>query len=175
MPHERLPPQRQRRGFTLIEAMITIAVIAILALIALPSFQDRTIRLQVADALTLADLAKQAVAAQYAKTGALAIDNAAAGLPPADRIVNANVSSVTVRGGAIDLRFGNSVNRNLVGKVLTLRPATVEGYPQVPITWVCGSAAAPDQMRINGDNLTNVPAVNLPIACRSAGPASQPG
>lgn len=163
------------RGFTLIEAMITIAVIAILALIALPSFQDRTIRLQVADALKLTDLAKQAVAAQYTKTGTLPADNAAAALPPADRIVNNNVSSVTVRGGAIDVRFGNAVNRNLMGKLLTLRPATVDGYPQVPITWVCGGAAAPDKTTVNGDNLTNVAAVHLPIACRSNGAASAPG
>ena len=146
--------QDRTRGFTLIELMIVIAIIGILATMAVPSFQDRIIRTQVSEGLALADFVKQAVAAHRGSTRSLPADNAAAGLPPADRIVGNYVSAVTVRAGAIHIRFGNTANRNLGGKTLTLRPATVEGYAQVPIAWVCGTA-------------TDLPTPHLPLDCRS--------
>lgn len=93
-------------------------------------------------------------------------DNAAAGLPPADRIVGNYVAGVTVRDGAIVMTFGNRSNRNISGKKLSLRPALVEGYPSVPLSWVCGVAAAPDKMRVLGPNHTDLPATLLPIDCR---------
>jgi len=154
-------------GFTLIELMVVIAIIGILASMAVPSYQDRVIRAQVAEGLALADFAKQAVSAHYLKTHGLPRDNDAAGLPPADRIVGNYVSSVAVRAGAIHIKFGNQSNRNLAGKTLTLRPATVAGYPQVPIAWVCGTASVPDKMQATGDNATDLAGPYLPFDCRS--------
>lgn len=58
----------------------------------MPSYQDRFIRAQVAEGLALADMAKQAITAEYARSGKLPADNASAGLPPADRIVGNYVS-----------------------------------------------------------------------------------
>jgi type IV pilus assembly protein PilA len=156
------------RGFTLIELMIVIAIIGIGAGLAMPSYQDRVIRAQVAEGLALADMAKQAVAAQHARTGTLPRDNAAADLPPADRIVGNYVSSLAVEGGAVQISFGQLSNRNLAGKVLTLRPATVPGYAQVPIAWVCGLASVPPTMRAQGTNRTTLPGPHLPVDCRSA-------
>ena len=156
------------RGFTLIELMIVIAIIAILATMAVPSFQDRVIRTQVSEGLGLAELAKQAVASQYLKTRTLAKDNVAAGLPPAEYIVGNYVSAITVTDGALAITFGNQANRHLVGKQLSLRPATVDGYPQVPIAWVCGSASVPGKMTVHGVNATSVPALHLPLDCRTA-------
>jgi type IV pilus assembly protein PilA len=69
-----------------------IAILGIGAGLALPSYQDRDIRAQVAEGLALADMAKQAIAAEQARSGKLPADNAAAGLPPADRIVGNYVS-----------------------------------------------------------------------------------
>ena len=66
--------------------------------------------------------------------------------PSADKIVNYVVSAVTVRAGAIDITFGNRANSVLKGKILTLRPAVIDDAPVVPVTWVCGYAAAPDKM-----------------------------
>ena len=54
--------KRVQKGFTLIELMIVVAIIGILAAIAIPAYQDYTIRAQVTEGLNLADSAKTAVA-----------------------------------------------------------------------------------------------------------------
>ena len=82
-------------------------------------------------------------------------DNETAGLPAADKIVNQFITSVEVKDGAILITFGNSANHVIKGKLLTLRPAVVEDAPVVPITWICGNAAAPDRMTLKGVNKTN--------------------
>ena len=154
------------RGFTLIELMIVIAIIGIMATYALPSFQDRVIRAQVSEGLALAEFARQSVQAYYSRNGTMPKDNAAAGLPPADRIVGNYVVAVAVRDGAIVMTFGNRSNRNIAGRKLSLRPAVVEGYRSVPVSWICGIAEAPDKMRVVGANQTDLPATLLPIDCR---------
>ena len=155
------------RGFTLIEMMVVVAVIAILALLMLPSYQDKLVRDQVVEALPLADIATKPVAAAWASAQSLPADNTAAGLPPADKIVGNLVSSVAVQGGAIHLTFGNRANGQIKGKVLTLRPAVVEDAPVVPVAWICGYAPVPDKMTVKGENRTNVPPLYLPFRCRA--------
>ena len=152
----------------MIEAMIVIGIVAILATLAVPSYLDKIIRDQVVEAMPLADVAKAPVVSAWAGTQSFPADNAAAALPSADKIVNYVVSSVAVREGAIDVTFGNRANGVLKGKILTLRPAVVEDAPVVPVTWVCGYAAAPDKMTIKGTNGTNVPARYLPLKCRAS-------
>lgn len=158
------------RGFTLIELMIVIAIIGIMATMAVPSYQDRVIRAQVGEGIALADFAKQAVAAYYARTHTMPKDNQAAGLPPADHIVGNYVTAVSVQAGAIVITFGNQSNRHLAKQKLTLRPATVEAYPQVPIAWICAGAGVPGKMRVQGSDETSLAATMLPLDCR-AGPA----
>jgi type IV pilus assembly protein PilA len=158
------PPRRG--GFTLLELMVVVGVVAILALMALPSYQDKIVRDQIAEALPLADIAKAPVAAAWAATQSFPADNAAAALPPADKIVNNFVAAVAVQNGAIHITFGNRVNNQIKGKVLTLRPAVVEDAPVVPVTWVCGTAPAPDKMTVKGENRTSIPAGFLPFRCR---------
>jgi len=155
------------RGFTLLEMMVVIGIVAILALMAIPTYQNKFIRDQIADALPLADIAKPAVALSWAALQTFPADNAAAGLPVAEKIVNNYITSVAIQGGAINITFGNKVNNVILGKVLTLRPAVVEDAPIVPVTWVCGYATAPEKMTAKGENKTNVPPGYLPIRCRS--------
>ncbi|MCK7580693.1 MAG: pilin [Chromatiales bacterium] len=97
----------------------------------------------------------------------ISADNAAAGLPAADKIVNNYISSVSVRDGAIDITFGNRAHGQINGKILTLRAAVVEDAPIVPVTWVCGYAAAPDKMTMTAGNNTGIPMRYLPLKCRS--------
>jgi type IV pilus assembly protein PilA len=156
----------RRTGFTLIEMMVVVGVIAILALMAIPSYLDRIIRDQIVEALPLTDIVKTPIAQSWAITQAFPADNAAAGLPPQEKIVSNLVASVTVDAGAIHVAFGNRANRFLHGKVLTLRPAVVEDAPIVPVAWVCGFAAPPGNMAVKGTNKTSIPAAYLPLKCR---------
>jgi len=154
-------------GFTMMEMMAVVAVVAILATLALPSYFDRIVRDQIRAALPLADIAKQPVAAAWSLAQDFPADNAAAGLPPAEKIVANYVSAVAVDKGAIHITFGNRVNRTIAGKVLTLRPAVVEDEPIVPVEWACGYAEAPDKMTVRGINRTDIPEPLLPIECRA--------
>ena len=154
-----------RRGFTLIEVLVVMAILAILALMAVPSLQGKYIREHIAEGVTLAKLAKDHVAAVWATTKALPADNAEAGLPAPEKIVNNVVKSITVEGGAIHIVFGNRANGALQGKTLTLRPAVVEDTPVVPVAWVCAFAKAPDQMKPFGANRTDIERQHLPVNC----------
>jgi type IV pilus assembly protein PilA len=154
------------RGFTLVEMMVVISVIAILALIALPTYTDKRVRDQVLEAMALGDIAKPPVSAAWALGQPLPVDNAAAGLPAADKIVSSFVSSVAVQDGAIHIRFGNQANTMLRGKTLSLRPAVVQDVPVVPIAWICGKAPIPDKMTVKGTDRTDVPSAFLPLRCR---------
>lgn len=154
-------------GFTLVEMMVVIVVIGILALMAAPNFQDTIVRNEIKEALPLADIAKQPVALAWAATQTLPRDNAEVLLPVAEKIVNNQISSVAIKDGAINITFGNRCNGVIKGKVLTLRPAVVEDAPVVPVTWVCGTAEAPDKMVVKGVNATNIPDTFLPFNCRA--------
>ena len=146
--------------------MVVIAIIAILALHRPARLPDKFVRDQIVDAVKLADIAKAPIAAAWAAAGTLPVDNAAAGLPPADMIVNNYISSVAVESGAIQITFGNRANANIHGKMLTLRPAVVEGTNWC--RWP-GSAATPrrrehDRQRPQQDQRrAEVPAAQLPI------------
>jgi type IV pilus assembly protein PilA len=157
---------RRERGFSIVEMVVVIGVVATLALMTLPSMLEKNVRDQVGEALPLADMAKPPIGAAWALAQPLPADNAAAGLPPADKIVSNYVSSVAVQDGAIHMTFGNRANSSLKGKVLTLRPAVVTDAPAVPVAWVCGNAGVPEKMTVKGVNRTNVPPLFLPLRCR---------
>lgn len=162
--HSMLP---RRPGFTVIEMMVTIAIIAILSAVAIPTYLDRIVRQQIESALPLADIAKRPIAASWAVTQTFPSDNTAAGLPVAEKIVNNYVSAMSVQDGAINITFGNRAVSTLSGKILTLRPAVVEDAPVVPVAWVCGPADVPSKMTAKGVNQTTVPNVYMPLDCRS--------
>jgi type IV pilus assembly protein PilA len=155
-----------QRGFTWIELVMVVAVIAILGAMAIPGMQETALKKQVKEGMALADVAKAGVQAAYSLGGALPADNAAAGLPPSDKIVGNMVRDVRVEGGAITLTYGNNASKLLLDKHLTLRPALVPGEARVPIAWVCHDTAVPTGMQIAGNDLTDLPANQLPVECR---------
>ena len=125
-----------QKGFTLIELMITVAIVGILAAVALPAYQDYTIRAQVAEGLTLADGAKVVVAEYHANHGTFPNNNTDAGYSGA---TGKYVSSTDIgTNGIIVATFGNQANTTLTnaGGTITLEPtATTEGN----LSWKCGS------------------------------------
>jgi len=146
--------------------MVVVAIIAILALMAVPLYRDKFIREQVMEAMRLTDIAKGPIAAAWTATKTLPDDNVAAGLPVPDKVVSNYVKSLTIEAGAIHVVFGNQANGALRGMTLSLRPAVVEDAPIVPVAWVCGYAAVPEKMTVMSANRTNLPKGWLPVNCR---------
>jgi len=157
----------RKAGFTIVELLVILGVIAILLLMAIPSYQHKLVRDQIVEALTLADIAKKPIAQAWRSSAKLPADNAAAGLPVPEKVVSNYVSGVAVDTGAIHLRFGNRANGQIKGKLISLRPAVVEDAPVVPVTWICGYAPVPENMTVKGENHTDVPSEYLPYMCRA--------
>lgn len=126
---------KQTAGFTLIELMIVVAIIAILAAIALPAYQDYVARAQVSEGFSLATGAKSAIAVYYGDRGSFPADNAAAGMAQPGSIRGKYVSSVTVGNtGSIDVLFSSSSNAKISGQTLALEVTDANGS----LTWQCG-------------------------------------
>ncbi len=161
MQHVRLVKKAQQ-GFTLIELMIVVAIIGILAAIAIPAYQDYTIRSQASEGPALAGGLKTSIAEFYADRGAWPANNAAIGIN--NLVEGSYVASITSAGGVITITYGNKANAaNLQGQVLTIRPATSAAGD---IAWVCGYAPAPGATVAVGADATNVLAKYLPSSCR---------
>jgi len=150
MKSNALSKKQLQQGFTLIELMIVVAIIGILAAIAIPAYQDYTIRAQVSEGLSLADGAKTAVAEFYTNRGVFPTTNASAGLAPKAQITGKYVSSVGVgtndgSGNGILVTFSNSgshtANAALNTKTLALMPTSSGGS----ITWSCISSTIPQK------------------------------
>ena len=122
-----------QQGFTLIELMIVVAIIGILAAIALPAYQDYTIRAQVSEGLSLASGARTAVSEYFQNTGDLPTDNDQAGLSQEGDIQGNYVTQVLVDDGLITATFGNNANNAIVGESVILSPITLIGSVQ----WIC--------------------------------------
>src|SRR5688572_19255889 len=111
-----------QKGFTLIELMIVVAIIGILAAIAIPAYQDYTIRAQVTEGLNMAGAAKAAISESFSANGAWPANNAAAGLGTNTDIKGKYVDQVTVVDNTITVQFRGTapVSGPIQGETLIL-------------------------------------------------------
>ena len=130
---------KNQKGFTLIELMIVVAIIAILAAIAISQYQDYVIRSQVSEGSSLADGVKTAVGEYVNNRGTFPTNNSLAGLAAAASINGSYVSSIDASGGLITATYESSspqkANAAIDGKTLLFSPITQAGS----IKWNCKS------------------------------------
>ena len=136
-----------QKGFTLIELMIVIAIIGILAVIALPAYQDYTARAQVSEAITLMEGQKSAVVEYYADKGKWPTSNTEAGIATNTSIQGKYVAQVDVgANGVITAKMkAADVNKEITNKTVSLTPSasTTTGGKTVDgsFTWTCTPGA----------------------------------
>lgn len=135
---------KQQQGFTLIELMIVIAIIGILAAIAIPAYQEYSIRSKVAEGLNLVGSAKLAVAETFDSEGRFLTNQESYGLVASTSITGNHVSTISVlTNGVISILYRSSgLGQAGNDKTLVMEPITATAGS---LEWVCddsGSATA---------------------------------
>ncbi len=149
---------KKMQGFTLIELMIVIAILGILLAIAIPAYQDYTVRARVSEGLNLATSVKSAVSETRlnSSAGTWPATNAAAGVSAT--IASQEVQNIQVgANGVITIRYNAIGGRVASGQTIILTPTVVAAGGSVQ--WSC------NQNKGFGSTGT-VPQQFVPASCR---------
>ena len=144
--------QKKQQGFTLIELMIVVTIIGTLAALAIPAYQDYTIRAQVGEGLTLSSGAKTAVSEYYMDRGAWPQKNKDAGLADKKNIKGKYTKEIRVNSNVIEIRYGYDAHKAISKGELQLTAVDNAGS----ISWTCASNGGGGNISVN----------HLPAACR---------
>ncbi len=164
-------PPPNSTGVILLACVVPlVAIVGILAAIAIPAYQDYTIRAQVSEGLNLAAVTKAAVAEAYSRSNETPMDRSEAGLSPAATDSSGKyVESVDIAGGTILVTYGAAANSRLAGRVLGIQPYVTSDRT---VVWRCGAGPAPqgavamDAGAPSAAGATDLEPRYLPSACR---------
>jgi type IV pilus assembly protein PilA len=161
-----------QKGFTLIELMIVVAIIGILAAIAIPAYQDYTIRAQVTEGLNLADAVKVAVADYYTQNGAFPAAGLTTAAPTGLEFTGPATGKYStvdiIANGVIQATFGGQANAKLAAAGSNIVGISPGVSANGDLVWQCGRSPAPTLTGGTAPpaNGTTTPAKWLPASCK---------
>ena len=129
--------------------MVVVSCIGILSSIAIPAYQDYTVRAQVAEGLVLSAGAKAAIIEYFVSNGDWPNNNVKAGIANQNDIEGKYVKMVKVKDNEVEIMFGNDAHNVIFNKKITMTAQVNFGV----IRWVCASAGA-------------IPERHLPRGCK---------
>lgn len=142
--------------------LVLVPLLGFLAAIAIPAYQDYTIRAQVNEGFLLTGQIKSAVVKKYAATKSwpVSIEDLSLSRPMSGQYV----AALAVDHGTVSVTYGNRANPILAGHVLSFRPSVTDTGA---INWTCGRASRTENPDTEiGLNLTDVKPQFLPAECR---------